>query len=345
MSLHLVEPGERVKRVNGKDYPNRFYLVRGEVAGQEIEVSTKTVDKPTAELFKAKLEVELLSGRVPDTEADVTFAEAARFYQKFRNPADTHRRAIDKLLETPLAKMNVRLIKHADLVAIAKLNPGHSAATMNRMVMRPAATVLHYAATNSWCEWLRVTLFKEKKPTTRAVSKGDAALLIANAPGAEERLLLLWLFKMGTRISDTLRVENGRINRERRTVEVYISKINDWREFPIDDELWEELDKFTPEGENRLFRWRSRSGVYKWLRRLCKRLGIYVTPHMGRHSMATWLTDAGADIKTLMAAGGWDDVKSVARYIKTDEQRVRTAKSRVGKLMGKTTVEPRKARK
>jgi integrase len=344
MPLHLVKPGERIKRVGGKDYPNRFYLVRGEIGGRSVEVSTKTTNKSSAEVFKAALEIKLLSQDPPDAGADVTFKEAADAYKAWKNPSGTQLAGLDKLLKTSLAQMRVRKIRHIDLVTTANQNPNHSAATKNRMVMRPAAAVLHYAAQNRWCEWLRIPLFKEKKPETRAVSQEQAECVIANAPGAEERLLLLWLFKMGTRITDTLNVENARINRERRYVEMYVSKTDTWRTFPIDEEVWAEYVNFTPKGEKYLFRWRSRSSVYRWWNRLCKQLGLYVTPHMGRHSMATWLVDGGADIKTLMEAGGWDDVKSVLRYIKSGVDRVRAARKNMGKLLGKSSSGARNAR-
>lgn len=58
---------------------------------------------------------------------------------------------------------------------------------------------------NRWCPWLRVQAFKQPKPKTRAASRGVASALLGAGPAGPKRLLLMWLFRIGTRISDTLR--------------------------------------------------------------------------------------------------------------------------------------------
>ena len=54
-----------------------------------------------------------------------------------------------------------------------------------------------------------------------------------------------------------------------------------------------------------------------------------MTPHMARHSMATWMAAAGVNLRTIMAAGGWQDVKSVVRYAASDVDEVRAAGERL----------------
>jgi integrase len=76
----------------------------------------------------------------------------------------------------------------------------------------------------------------------------------------------------------------------------------------------------------RVFRWETKSGVYKPLRALCKRIGVHMTPHMARHSMATWLVQDGVTTATIMEAGGWKDVKSVLRYGRANLAEVRAAR-------------------
>lgn len=46
-----------------------------------------------------------------------------------------------------------------------------------------------------------------------------------------------------------------------------------------------------------------------------------LTPHGARHNFASWLRQSGADLKLIMEAGEWKDVKSVLRYehIPTEE--------------------------
>src|SRR5260370_35952606 len=79
MPLYLIPPGKRKG--------NRYYLVRGEVGGRSIEVSTKTVNEATAERFAARLTIKLLDSRVPELGEDITFDKGADLYIAYRNPS------------------------------------------------------------------------------------------------------------------------------------------------------------------------------------------------------------------------------------------------------------------
>ena len=59
------------------------------------------------------------------------------------------------------------------------LFPGRKPETKNRSVIKPAAAILHYAARNKWCEWLRIERFAEAAPVTRAATADQARLLLA----------------------------------------------------------------------------------------------------------------------------------------------------------------------
>jgi integrase len=65
----------------------------------------------------------------------------------------------------------------------------------------------------------------------------------------------------------------------------------------------------------RVFPWRDRHGVYRWLRPLCKRLKVSYTPHQSRHAMATDLRALGYDMKAISERGLWRDERSAARYV------------------------------
>ena len=148
MPLSLVPPGDRVKVRAGKPYPNRYFLVRGEFDGREIEVSTKTGDETAAQRFKAQLELELLARRTPRAGETVTFMRAAELYSEWRPPSKIDAHRIDLLTGT-LGRRIVADIQHADLVDAAKtLYPGRKPETWNRGVIKPAAAILHYAARN-----------------------------------------------------------------------------------------------------------------------------------------------------------------------------------------------------
>ena len=245
MPLKLVAPGKRKG--------NPFYLVRGEVAGRSVEVSTKTRDKAAAERFKAALELRLHEGRVPGPDEAVTFAQAADLYVAFRDPSQGDRNRIDKL-KAALGSKPVAEIRQADLVDAAhRLYPRRKNETKNRGVIKPAAAILHYAARNVWCEWLRIERFEEGPIKTRAASADTARVILqalieeeAEARTARKRelarkkqLLVLWLFRHFNRVSDPLRLRwEEHINLTDRTYLLFVGKGNLWKVKPLHVEVF-----------------------------------------------------------------------------------------------------------
>jgi hypothetical protein len=67
-------------------------------------------------------------------------------------------------------------IRQRDLVDAANiLYPRCLESSKNRQVFTPAAAILHYAAKNDLCPWIRIEKLKERKPEPRASRKEDAA--------------------------------------------------------------------------------------------------------------------------------------------------------------------------
>lgn len=322
MPLALIKPGRRKA--------NRYYLIRGTVDGRRIEVSTKTTDEALARAFKTRLLREIAESRLPRSTDRVSFARAARFYIEFRNPGDDDLRRIAGAVRE-LGDRPVGDIGQADIVRAAdNLKPMGSPATRNREVVRPVAAILHYAARNGWCGWKRVSPFREPKPRTRATSEAVAMGLIAATEG-DKRLLLLWLFKQGDRISDPLKLRWEHVDLGRGTVTYVMGKTGAERHVPLDDEVVVELANVEVQ-QGWLFPWRTRSGVYKWLRPLTRELGIAFTPHMARHSVGKWMNDEGAGLRTIMEKLGHADPKSSLRYQAGDIEVVRAATRKLPSL-------------
>jgi integrase len=139
---------------------------------------------------------------------------------------------------------------------------------------------------------------------SRALRKEDAARLIAAADG-KLKLLLVFLFLQGWRISDALRLRWQDINLRETNVQYHVSKTDDWLTVPLHTTV---LDMFRNEapGIGRVFPWGSKRAFYRVLKPLCEKTGIYFTPHMARHSFGTWLGHQGASTKEIMepVAGG-----------------------------------------
>jgi integrase len=100
-----------------------------------------------------------------------------------------------------------------------------------------------------------------------------------------------------------------------------------------------------PEAERagRLFPWRTRSGVYRWLRPLARGLCVTFTPHMGRHSVGTWLNAERAGLRTIMEALHHRDPASSIRYQSADVEIVRAATSGFARITGEPKASKRGA--
>jgi integrase len=192
---------------------------------------------------------------------------------------------------------------------------------------------------------LRIKLFPEPEPETRAVSLHTARTVITSVgEGARpsragsnieiRRLLLLWMFRQGTRITQTLSVTWNEISLREQTFRLYDKKANKWQTFPLHADVFQALCEIPEEHRiGRLWPWSQKTGVYRWLRPMVRKLGIEFTPHMARHSLGTWLNASGAGLKTIMAALGHKDAKSSIRYQAADIEVVRAASEQLGDLL------------
>jgi integrase len=61
---------------------------------------------------------------------------------------------------------------------------------------------------------------------------------------------------------------------------------------------------------------------------------MYFTPHMARHSFATWLAGENASTQEIMEAGAWRGHKSVLRYTRIDQRRIRATINKTCKTKG-----------
>lgn len=224
----------------------------------------------------------------------------------------------------------------AALMAGLELHPTDSEATRNRNVYTPGAAIMHYAYHNRWCEWLRLKRPRIPEPETRAAADRVGPILYRAARG-KQRLFIAWLFKHGTRITDALSIDCERIDLKHRLYEQWTAKTKKWRRFPIDDEVWELLanDDDAMRGSGKLFPWRTRWQVYRWLRPLVENHGLRFTPHMARHRLGLELNAAGAGLKTIMGALGQVSERSAVRYTSADIDVVRAAQRSVGRTVGK----------
>lgn len=323
--LKLIAPGRRKG--------NRFWIARGTVAGKEVEFSTREIDKGRAKIRAEQGFAELLArSALPDPGAVKTFREAAHAYTAWRSPGWDEIQRINRLI-ADLGDYEIPTMTTADLVACAgRLYPEHKASSRNRLVIAPAGAILHYAAEQGWRSWLRIRHFKEAAPETRALRLEPAKALILAASGVE-RAFLVFLFGQGMRVSDAIAVTWDRLNLAEGLIHAKIGKTDEWRWKALEDGARAALAAMPGKKEKgRVFPYANRWAVYRAIEPAVKASGVRFTPHMARHSLGTWLANAGVSLKTRMDIMGHADPKSNIRY---EMSQIPEQRAALGKLRGK----------
>lgn len=306
-----------------------FWYIRGALYGRTVDASTKARDKKAAQRFKEQFELKLAKADA-DKSAPATFRIAAEMYANYRQPKKWDKTCLDRLVMAIGDYQLSDIRQHVLIDAANELYPNGSPATKNRQVFGIASSVLHYAADNRLCAYIQVKKLKEKAPEPRALSKEQAKALLAAAEGPMF-VILTWLFYQGWRISDVLRLKWSDINEADATVKYHIGKTDEWRIMPLHPNTLQALRIFPLKDHvGRVFPWSNKSNFYRALRPFLKGKNIKFTPHMARHSFATWLANEGVSPLEIMEAGGWKDHKSVLRYAKLDPTRVRATINKIG---------------
>lgn len=351
---------------------NRNWIARGEDAhGVRYEVDLRTANERAAGRRARKYEAKRNS-RPPEAPVEApavepvihTYRDAMERYIDWRRPSevdlDRHAKVAAFHLEDGrrIADLDIAACGQDEMVQFARSSfPGCKASTLNREALRPLAAVVHYAHRPlRWCSWVQFIAFVEDEVERTPATADQVALLIANAersykPGGPEkdanapykRALLLFLWERGLRITDVVSLRRERDldllgGRVRITIGKARGKVK-W--LPLSVELVAEMANLPPCDGDRVFPWTTKSGVYKWLRPLCRRLGIAFTPHLTRHALATEMLDADVDMKVVQELGGWASYESVRRtyqHVRAGKLVEADARRRsVGKPVGRKT--------
>jgi len=304
MPYDLIPPGKR--------RGNPFWIARGRLPdGREWEASTRRTDKEDASRVAAERYAKACAeSPAADRPVAATFSDAADAYIRWRNPSKVELDRVERLRRL-LGKLPVSDVGQDDLVRAANQHPtAVGGATLNREYVRPFAAIIHYARGYD----LRVRAFKERAPDVRVADKAAVAALIANAKTEPQRLLLHWLWEIGSRLGDTLRLSWSDLDLTASTVRLTIGKrAGSVVVLPLPATLVARLAN-VPSKDGRLFPWATKSGVYKWLRPLCDDLGVMFRPHDARRALATEMFDHGADARLVQELMGHGSVKSTMRY-------------------------------
>lgn len=324
MPLELIAPGERKG--------NKHYIARGSLDGHgRIERSLKTSNRKLAQQRLRQLERELedaaaMGGRI-------SFARAALAYMEDRK-AKLAERGLE-YHHTSEARYMARLLTHWGNTPLDELTPPVIAeaaralypmaqpATRHRQAVTPTRAVIGHHERGG----LRKGV--QDNARVRWLTPEEAETLIeAACPRA--RRLILTLLATGMRTSDVVRLQVSNINVPTAQVWIANPKNEDPRWAPIErsrglpallDGMAPQGPAFlTPKGQGYKIRKNNSGGQFASIfnkAREAAGLGDDVTPHVLRHTWATWYYAAsGHNLVALMQAGGWKKTDMAMRYTK-----------------------------
>lgn len=179
--------------------------------------------------------------------------------------------------------------------------------------------------------------YEESRGRERVLTPSEEARLVGELGAPYDTLVLLGLHT-GVRLRSeglTLTWQDVDLERRRLTVQGAHAKNKTPRVIPLSAPLVAALARLrgTPEATNAVFVTRAgrplrdlRSVLWRAARR-AKVPGV--SPHVLRHTWASRFMQAGGDLRTLQALGGWKRIEMVTRYAHSDEVHAAAAVARM----------------
>jgi integrase len=301
----------------------RVFYLRGSVAGQRVYESTGLGERKAAEILRARREAELIERAAYGRKATATFAEAALTYMESGGEA--------RYLAPILAHFGPRKrVADVDMDAVnacaRALLPDAAPATINRQIVTPISAVVNMAADSGLCPPRRFRRRPVDNARLRWLTPEEAERLIR---AAEPRVARMILFLLGTgcRTGEMFALRRADLHIEQRQAWIADAKNGEARmvRFPgrVQRALVGHLPDAgavfrTPKGAAYLLK-DSRGGQMQAAfnaARDAAGLGPEVTPHVLRHTWATWYYAATHDFGGLMDLGGWRKADMANRYRK-----------------------------
>lgn len=304
-----------------------YYVARGTIDGKRIEVSTKRTTLPEARAELKRILAEVTAPPIPQG-AEMTFAMAAQAYHEAKPAA----RFLDPLRRhfglTPLSQITGTEMKRA----ANALYPSASPATVRRQLYTPVKAIMNMAS-----EDVGFALPRIKSPTGGAkrtafmTPKQAEALLAALEKDQNGYLapLVAFMLGQGVRLGEAIALRAEDVSVENRFAILRDTKNGEERRVSLISrvaEALEPLPSIKAGGEvfrrfdGAPFRVGNASGgqIAKAFGRAVKAAGMaegVITPHVCRHTWATWFYAQTKDVRRLQEEGGWKSGEW-QRYVK-----------------------------
>jgi len=305
--------------------PGGNWSMRGTVQGVRVYTSTGTSRRAEAEAIAHRREQEIRHRAAHGHAASLTLAEAALSYMQ----AGGERRFLAPILQhfgpdALLSEINNAAVNAAETA----IYPDAAPATVNRQLITPLSAILTMAADDGLAEPRRLRRRKGDQHRWRWLTPEEAEAMIAAATPSFLPTLGI-LLGTGCRTGEALGIEIDSFHAATGEAWLYRSKSERPRmlrmpQRALEMVLTRPLPKVgpvirTPSGAPYNLTARGQAGSIKTAFNRCRDaagLGSEVTPHVLRHTWATWYYAATLDFGGLIDLGGWSSADMANRYRK-----------------------------
>jgi integrase/recombinase XerD len=178
------------------------------------------------------------------------------------------------------------------------------------------------------------------------LSEEEVALLIDSASNLLQRTILMALYSTGARPSELAHIQVADVDSRRMVVHIRGGKGGHDRDVPLSEKLLDALRQYWRwmKPKTWLFPGLEKGGrvdrpitdkVVWWsVQQAAKRAGIRkrITPHTLRHSFATHLLEAGADLRTIQVLLGHADIKHTVVYLHLSRRHLHAVRNPLDQL-------------
>lgn len=302
----------------------KIWHIRGTAAGQRIRESTGLSDKGQADIKRMRIEAEALERHTYGREAKLTFAEAALPYLESGGEG----RFLGPILQHFGSQTLLNDVDNDAVNRCARaLYPTAAPSTVNRQVITPISAVINMAADDGKCPPRRLRRRKTPQGRIRWMTPAEADALMTAAP-ARTAAQIAFLLGTGCRTGEMLKLDVGDLDLEGQEAFLAETKNNRARRVLLPLRTKRVLAAQglpdvgrafrTPKGKPYVVRGNGGGQIADAFNQARDAAGISpdVTPHVCRHTWATWFWAHNKDLVQLMAHGGWETAKIALDYTK-----------------------------
>lgn len=293
-----------------------YWILRGTIDGKRVEVSRKW--KTAAEARRA------IPAILDEHQADQVRAGELTFRQaKKRYVADhPNARFVDKLADHFNDRPVAEITNNAMRAAAAKLYPDAAPATLRRQLYTPMKAILNHAAAEDLCAAPRLKAPKGGNTRVDWLTPAQAdALLLELAKEKNQFLapMVTLLIGQGCRMGEAVQIDSSDVSLEHRIITLRHTKNGEERRVTLIPRVVAALSTLPTIGvPGQLFRRedgypfatseKAGGQIKTQFRRAVTRAGLdpkRFTPHVCRHTWATWFYAQTLDVRRLKDEGGW----------------------------------------